>query len=147
MTINRLLGLMAAVAVVFPASTATAADPPKTAFTFRDVGDEAGLFPHVGGIAGHGVGGGDVDGDGWPDLYCGTFGGAPYGSKPNMFFRNVKGKFQLDEQKPLQVLGRANGAVFADFDNDGDLDLYTTNHAIDGKPYNQPHFGAPNALF
>src|SRR5262245_42024073 len=35
-------------------------------FAFRDAGDEAGLFPHVARIAGHGVGWGDVDGDGWP---------------------------------------------------------------------------------
>ena len=58
-----------------------------------------------------------------------------------------KGKFRLDDQKPLQVLGRANGGLFADFDNKGRLDLYVTNHAIDGKPYKQPHFSAPNALF
>src|SRR5262245_45328606 len=121
-----------------------AAEPP---FSFRDAGDEAGLFPHVAKIAGHGVIWGDVDGDGWPDLYVGTFGGHPYDSKPNMLFRNVKGKFRLDDQKQLQVLGRGNGGVMADFDNDGDLDLYVTNHAIDGKPYGQPHYADPNHLF
>jgi len=116
-------------------------------FSFRDVGDEAGLFPHVAKIAGHGAMWGDVDGDGFPDLYVGTFGGHPYGSKPNLFFRNTKGKFRLDDQKSLQVLGRANGGVLADFDNDGDLDLYITNHAIDGKPHGQPHYNEPNHLF
>jgi len=121
--------------------------PPRTAFTFRDTGDEAGLFPHVAGIAGHGVMWGDVDGTGYPSLYVGTFGAAPYDSKSNLFFRNEKGKFRLDDQKALQVTGRANGGVFADFDNTGRLDLYVTNHAIDGKPYKQPHFAAPNALF
>ena len=119
----------------------------KPAFLFRDVAEEAGLWPHVGGIAGHGTGWGDVDGDGWPDLYVGTFGAEPYGSKANMFFRNVKGKFQLDGQKHLQVVGRASGAVFVDFDNDGDLDLYASNHAIDWKPYKLPHFSTPNFLF
>src|SRR5262245_9172469 len=125
-----------------------AADPPAApAFVFRDVGDEAGLFPHVAGIAGHAAGWGDVDGSGWPSLYVGTFGGHPYGSKANLFFRNDKGKFRLDGQKHLQVLGRASSAVFVDLDNDGDLDLYISNHAIDGKAYKQPHYGAPNALF
>jgi hypothetical protein len=120
---------------------------PKSAFVFRDVATETGLRPHVDGIAGHGTGWGDVDGDGWPDLYVGTFGAEPYGSKPHQFFRNIKGKFQLDGQKHLQLVGRASGAVFADFDNDGDLDLYVAHHAIDWKPYKMPHFSTPNALF
>jgi hypothetical protein len=120
---------------------APAAEPP---FAFKDVGDDAGLFPHVAKIAGHGVVWGDVDGDGWADLYVGTFGDHPYGSKSNLFFRNTKGKFRLDDDKSLQVVGRANGGVLADFDNDGDLDLYVTNHAIKAK---QPHYGEPNHLF
>ena len=119
----------------------------QTQFTFRDVGDEAGLFPHVAKIAGHSAAWGDIDGDGWPDLYVATFGGHPYDSKPNQLFRNVRGRFQLDDQPQLRIFGRASGCVFADFDNDGDLDLYLSNHAIDGKPYGQPHYGAPNALF
>ena len=124
------------------AASPVVADGP---FAFRDVGDETGLFPHVAGIAGHGAGWGDVDGDGWPDLYVGTFGGYPYDSKPNLFFRNQKGKFVLDDQAQLRLLGRANGALFADLDNDGDLDLYTTNHAIEFA--GQPHFQEPNHLF
>jgi hypothetical protein len=120
---------------------------PKPVFVFRDVTEEVGLWPDVGGIAGHGTGWGDVDGDGYPDLFVGTFGDAPYGSKPHQFFRNHKGKFKLDDQKHLRVVGRASGAVFADFDNDGDLDLYLTHHAIDGKPYKMPHFSTPNFLF
>lgn len=94
----------------------------KDAFTFRDVGDSAGLFPHIAGIRGHGAAWGDADGDGWPDLYVATF--HTDGSKPNLFFRNHKGKFVLDEQKALRISTRATGVVFADFDNDGDLDLY-----------------------
>src|SRR5262245_5562668 len=97
---------------------------PAADFLFRDAGRDAGLFPHVAGIAGHGVCWGDVDGDGWPDLYVGTFGGKPYDSKNNLFFRNVNGKFTLDDQKHLRIEGRANGGIFADLDNDGDLDLY-----------------------
>ena len=42
-----------------------AADRP---FVFRDVGTEAGLFPHASEIMGHGAAWGDVDGDGWIDL-------------------------------------------------------------------------------
>ncbi|HEX5104110.1 MAG TPA: CRTAC1 family protein [Pirellulaceae bacterium] len=131
-------------AVLFVAGvSATMAQSP---LVFRDAGDEAGLFPDVAKIAGHGVGWGDVDGDGWADLYVGAFGGHPYDSKPNQFFRNDMGKFRLDDQPQLRVLGRANGAIFIDLDNDGDLDLYTTNHAIDGGAA-QPHYAEPNHLF
>lgn len=136
---------LCAVVILLGASAIQA--QPKPSFIFRDVGEEVGLWPHVSGIAGHGAGWGDVDGDGYPDLYVATFGEGPYGSKPHQFFRNVKGKFQLDKQKHLQLVGRASGAVFVDFDNDGDLDLYVSHHAIDGKPYKMPHFAAPNALF
>jgi len=124
-------------------ATAAAAEGP---FVFRDVGDEAGLFPAVGGIAGHGVAWGDVDGNGWPDLYVGTFGGLPYDSKPNQLFLNDQGRFTLDPQPQLNVLGRANGAVLVDLDNDGDLDLYATNHAIAGTGKHR-HFSEPNHLF
>lgn len=119
----------------------------QTGFLFRDVGEERGLFPALTGIAGHGAVWGDADGDGLPELYVGTFGGHPYGSKANQFFRNMGGRFTLDTQPALGVLGRANGGVFADFDNDGDLDLYITNHAIDGSAYGQPHYADPNHLF
>jgi hypothetical protein len=135
------------IACMLAAMMSVTAVDAQTPFVFRDVGDETGLFPAVSRIAGHGVGWGDVNGDGWPDLYVGTFGGHPYGSKPNQLFLNRKGKFELDPQKQLRVLGRANGALFADLDNDGDLDLYTTNHAIDGKAYGQPHYDEPNHLF
>jgi hypothetical protein len=98
-----------------------AAEPP---FRFRDVGQEVGLFPAAGAIAGHGAGWGDIDGDGWPELYVGTFGGKAYNSKPNQLFRNAGGKFTLDRQPAVQIAARATGVVFVDLDNDGDLDLY-----------------------
>jgi hypothetical protein len=140
---TRSLIFLAAIVLAVGAGTVRA----QTQFTFRDTGDEAGLFPDVARIAGHSVAWGDVDGDGWPDLYVATFGGHPYDSKPNQLFRNVRGKFQLDDQPQLRIFGRASGCVFADFDNDGDLDLYLSNHAMDGKAYGQPHYGAPNAMF
>jgi enediyne biosynthesis protein E4 len=94
-------------------------------FLFRDAGDEAGLFPAAAGIQGHGAAWGDVDGDGFADLYVGTF--HKEGTKPNLFFRNVDGKFLPEAQKALQISSRTTGVVFADFDNDGDADLYVAS--------------------
>jgi hypothetical protein len=95
------------------------ADPP---FRFRDAGDEAGLFPAVAGIKGHGAGWGDVDGDGWADLLVATFDTGE--SKPCVFFHNERGRFRHEDQVALRISARATGVVFADLDNDGDLDIY-----------------------
>ena len=97
----------------------SAADP---LLRFRDASDAPGLFPAVAGIKGHGAGWGDVDGDGWADLFVGTFDTGE--SKPCLFFRNERGTFRHDEQPALRISARATGVVFADLDNDGDLDMY-----------------------
>ena len=99
-----------------------AAAPP---FVFKDAGDEAGLFPHLSGIAGHAAGWGDVDGDGWLDLCVGTF--HKPGTRPQLLLRNVKGKFTPDTQPATAISTRATGTLFVDLDNDGDLDLYVAS--------------------
>ena len=104
------------------ASAATAADYP---FAFKDVGDDAGLFPHAAGLRAHAVAWGDVDNSGFPSLFIGTFHNA--GSKASVFLRNEKGKFRLDDQEHLRTSGIASGALFADFTNAGKLDLYVSN--------------------
>src|SRR5215475_3102399 len=88
-------------------------------FVFTDAGEAAGLFPDAAGIWGHGAAWGDVDGDGWIDLYVATF--HMPGSKPNLFFRNKKGKFERDSQKSLAVSTRGTGVLFADLNNTGRL--------------------------
>jgi hypothetical protein len=123
------LGLSLA-AIVAPGAGAAddavpAAAEGRTAFAFKDVGVEAGLLPDAGGIRGHAAGWGDVDGDGWIDLYVGAF--HTEGSKPSMFFRNVGGKFKRDAQENLRISTRPTGSIFADLDNDGDLDLYVSS--------------------
>lgn len=106
-----------------------AADPPGKPsaypFAFKDVGEEAGLFPHLTGIRGHGAAWGDIDGDGWLDLYVGTF--HTDGTKPNVLFRNTRGKFRPDPQKAVGISSRSTGMVFADLDDDGWLDLYVAS--------------------
>lgn len=99
-----------------------AAAQTKNPFNFKFAGTATGLSPAVDSVYGHGAGWGDANGDGWTDLYVGTFN--KDGNKPNMLFINKKGKFVLDQQSSLKISTRATGVVFADLDNDGDLDLY-----------------------
>lgn len=110
--------LLALTSVLF-CRPAVHADGP---FTFRDVGKETGILPTAAGIMGHGAGWGDIDGDGWADLYIGTFHYPD--TQPNLLLRNRQGKFILDDQPQLRISTRATGVLFVDLDNDGDLDLY-----------------------
>ena len=75
---------------------------------------------------------GDIDADGWPDLYVTDPGG------PNMLYQNQgDGTFLPWPAERIDPLndGVSSGAVFADYDNDGFQDLYVLNR------------GQPNVLF
>src|SRR4051812_41993672 len=140
---TRSLLLLAALA--FATSPLPAQEPPAKnpyPFGFRDVGDEAGLFPHVAGIRGHGVAWGDIDNSGFPSLFVASFHDA--GSKPGMLLRNEKSRFRLDDQPQLRTTGMGSGALFVDLTNNGRLDLYVSTCATDGK---SPERRAPGYLF
>src|SRR5262245_22944035 len=101
------LACTAALAALLPPAEEQAAEGPRPGaypFVFTDATESAGLLPDVANIWGHGAAWGDVHGDGWLDLYVATF--HMPGSKPNLFFRNNKGKFERDPQKPLAVSTR-----------------------------------------
>jgi hypothetical protein len=129
---RRLCLRLATLAALIDSTTCLAADDPATdkppgsrpAFVFRDVGFESGLLPPGSGMHAHAAGWGDLDGDLWPDLYVATF----HTEGPsNRLFRNLGGRFQLDEQEAPRISTRASGALWVDLDNDGDLDLYVSS--------------------
>jgi hypothetical protein len=91
----------------------------------------------------HGAGWGDINGDGRPELYVGAFAARPWYRGPaaplpnTLFFQGPEG-FTADNDPVLRFAARdarCSGVLFADLDNDGDLDLVVANHVL--RPDNQ----------
>lgn len=127
--------LVALLAWLSPDITDTSAQP-EFPIRFRDVTRDAGLYEPLAGIMGHGGAWGDFDGDGWIDLYVGGFCDRPdseykpaKGPVPNRLFRNLgNGRFEQVTMPSVEFFGRTSGAVFADLDNSGTLELYVANN-------------------
>ena len=91
--------------------------------TFTDVTTQAGLARTYGAMAAQY---GDVDNDGYLDIYLGT-GAPPMDTyEPNKLLWNTgMGTFlDVTESAGVGNLGKGHGATFSDYDNDGDLDLF-----------------------
>ena len=99
-----------------------ASGSPAAQLTFTDVTDGAG-FAH--GDYGMGVAVGDYDNDGDADLYLTNYG-------PNRLYRNEGGGRFTDvtgaSGEHLADPRWSASASFADYDADGDLDLFVTNY-------------------
>ena len=101
-------------------------------FLYRN--DGAGKFTEVAASAGVAGGAqatpsrwGDVDNDGWIDLYVSSYVDKPVNER-DFLFRNVKGRFE-DILPALQLPhGATHGIQWVDFDADGDLDFTLANN-------------------
>ena len=91
--------------------------------SFREVGFEVNLNPTTQPM---GANFGDLDNDGFLDFYPGTGYPEYEGLMPNLLFRNVEGKQFVDVTTSAGVghLQKGHGVAFADFDHDGDQDLF-----------------------
>ncbi len=74
---------------------------------------------------------GDYDNDGWPDLFVASF-LSDVPEDPDHLFRNVDGRFENVTPQQLLAKGASHGVSWADFDNDGDLDLALANNSAEG---------------
>lgn len=109
--------------------------------TFSDVTEKAGVQN-----TGYGMGAsaGDIDNDGYPDLFLSNYG-------PNVLYRNNGDGTFTNITKKAGVAGGKEcsvGAAWLDYDNDGLLDLYVGNYLFydpDYKYYYAPD-GFPGPL-
>jgi len=97
----------------------TLMNPRATGVGFTNTLQGAAYLTNLVAHNGAGVAIGDVDGDGWPDIYLCSLQG------PNRLYRNL-GNWRFEEMD-IGVAACAEqlstGATFADVDGDGDLDL------------------------
>ncbi|MCZ6689182.1 MAG: CRTAC1 family protein [Planctomycetota bacterium] len=114
-----------------------------TGFSFSDITARAGIqFRHHNGatekkflVETMGSGGGffDYDGDGYPDIYLvngASLEGEPGPNPPRnaLYHNNGDGTFEdVTRQSGTGDTGYGMGCAMADYDNDGDPDIYVTN--------------------
>jgi hypothetical protein len=91
--------------------------------TFEEVTEKVGLNKVAFAM---GSNFGDIDNDGYPDIFLGT-GNPQYESLvPNKMFQNIRGERFLDVTSAARIgnLQKGHGVSFADLDDDGDEDIF-----------------------
>ena len=105
--------------------------PSKSQITYHDITDSLGLYHtyplgfYSGGVAFY-----DFDGDGWDDLSLASPGGDSL-----KFYKNMGGSFQQVSLLQTDPLEESKQILWADYDNDGDKDLFVTHFLAENKLY------------
>ena len=125
--------------VVFSTSTTPSTAPSADLIAFSDVTAPNGLVQPLTGMYVHAVAFGDVNGDGWQDLFVGTFADYPEsnyqvrgasGPSPDRLLLGGPNGFTVDASFPT-MFGRTAGATFVDLENTGYPDLVILRHTAD----------------
>ena len=99
--------------------------------TFTDLTQKAGLDRTLGTMA---ATYGDINNDGYQDLYLANGGPAMDRFEPDLIFlNNGNGTFaEISAAAGLHIIGKGHGTTMADYDNDGDLDIYSPQGGVGG---------------
>ena len=112
--------------------------------TFTNVSQEVGLTKKAFAM---GANFGDIDNDGYLDMYLGTGNPELESIVPNKLFKNIDGKRFMDITAPARVghLQKGHAISFADVDNDGDQDIYIElGGAYKGDAFHNAFYVNPN---
>lgn len=112
--------------------------------TFTNVSKEVGLIKKAFTM---GANFGDIDNDGYLDMYLGTGNPELESIVPNKLFKNIGGKKFVDVTAPARVghLQKGHAISFADVDNDGDQDIYIElGGAYEGDAFHNAFYVNPN---
>lgn len=98
--------------------------------TFEDASARSGILGLSGNVSGWACGLVDLDNDGWLDMFVASGGLDTDEPQANRIFRNQKGRFtdvSATAGADFSIAGLHRGAAFADFDNDGRIDVAVTS--------------------